>query len=119
MTMHGCAYGGTEPLSPWIQESRLRSGIEEVLRDRGALSSEGSYRRPVSSCTIGGKAWRNGRVRRARSSSGEGEAAAEWDSPNSPHPRAGLLIRVHGPDTTVMYLQTWTDSRQACPSSLR
>lgn len=34
---------------------------------------------PFRVAPLQGKAWRNGRVRRARSSSGEGEAAAEWD----------------------------------------
>lgn len=72
MTMHGCACGGIEPLRRWIQapdsglELRRYPGSEGPRTE----SSEGSNRRPVSSCTIKGKPWRIWRVRRARSSSG-------------------------------------------------
>lgn len=74
MTMHGCAYGGIEPPSWWIQAPD--SGLElkryqgTVVRDRGTESSEGSNRRLVSHCTVQGKPWRIWRVRRARSNSG-------------------------------------------------
>lgn len=59
MTMHGYACGGIEPLRSWIQalDSRLGSGIEEAFGGGGprGLSSEGSNRRPVSSCTVRGQ----------------------------------------------------------------